>query len=91
MSREETREFRVAWKRAGWRRKSTTFKTVAAAERRAERIRTGDPHWRCDEGHGYYSSDGPDREWIATCMPDLVEGPVVEVRDVGPWRSADPS
>jgi len=87
-------EYRVSWKRDGLRRKSRTFIRRATAERHAEMLRNGDPHWRCDEGHGYYAGSGyahdrtTENEWVPTCMPDIVEGPTVEVRTVSEWAAA---
>jgi hypothetical protein len=78
-------EYRVTWKREGLRTKHRSFLGLAAAQRHAERLRTGDPHWRCDEGHGYFVEAGPDREWVYTCMSEIIVGPTIEERAVGPW------
>lgn len=86
MSEQQPFEYRVSWQREGWRAKTHRFARLATATRYAGRLTTGDPHWRCDEGHGYYDSDGPDREWRDTCMPEIVVGPVVERRAIGPWE-----
>lgn len=79
-------EYRVVWKREGLRRKSRRFLYLPTAEKHVARLTDPnlDPHYRCPD-------EGPHERRIAvddsepTCLPPIVEGPVIEQRTVYPW------
>lgn len=81
-------EYRVKWKREGLRSKNRIFAKRETAIKWVNFLSTpGVTHWRCDEGHGYYTpSWGVDRVWTYTCLPDIIEGPTVEIRQVSGWQ-----
>lgn len=71
-------EYRVVWRREGRGRSERRYAAFASAERQAERVRTSDPHWRCDDDF----DDGRD------CDPPIVAGPTITRRTVGDWEAA---
>ena len=68
------REFRVWWRREGAHRATAIFQTEAAARRKAD---------------GIVALEAVKRGSRFDEMPDLVEVPVIEVRDVSEWREHD--
>lgn len=85
-------EYRVVWKRDGLRRKTRRFQYLPTAEKHVARLTDPnlDPHYRCPEygPHGYDTMVGGEQDFVATCLPPIVEGPVIERRTASPWRAA---
>jgi hypothetical protein len=82
-------EYRVIWKREGLRRKVRRFQYLPTAEKHVAYLTDPnlDPHYRCpDEGpHGYDTTIGGELTFESTCLPPIIEGPVIEQRPVGLW------
>ena len=81
-------DFRVSWKRDGLRRKTRVFKSLAMADKHVRRLTVDvDPHYACDPETGYHWSQtsDPDDPGGVTCLPEIIEGPVIEQRERLPW------
>lgn len=81
-------EYRVVWKREGLRRKSRRFQYLPTAEKHVARLTDPnlDPHYRCPEEGPHEYRIGLDA-FEPTCLPSIVEGPVIEQRDATPWAA----
>lgn len=63
-------EYRVRWRREGATRRSIIYQTRAAAERKAR---------------GILALEGMKADTTMAEMPDLIEQPYIEAREVGDW------
>lgn len=66
-----TIEYRVTWQREGQARKRALYQTADGAKRCAERQR----------------SAAEEMDWLASPLPPIVYGPVIEEREVGEWKN----
>jgi hypothetical protein len=71
MPAQTKREFRVYWRREGLHRATAIYQTEAAARRKAD---------------GILALDALKEGSRLAVVPDVVDGPVIEVRDVSNWR-----
>lgn len=67
-------EHRVVWQRAGQAKKRALYQTLEGATRCAARQETA----------------RDDMDWLSEPLPEIVFGPIVESRIVGPWLAASP-